>query len=130
MPLASNLNARPLPPSSAHMPMPVIAGLGNAPDSAQITQTAARMLQCVSVLAALQTPYVQATNGVDSNARAAAVDGNPKPTDEGDAEDATRRKMENLGKELKLNWLGRSRTGRNRRGLVGTRQMASVTTAA
>ncbi|KAI9664316.1 MAG: hypothetical protein M1831_002249 [Alyxoria varia] len=41
-----------------------------------------------------------------------------------DAETAARRKMERLGKELKLNWLGRGRTGRNRRGLVGTKMPA------
>jgi len=29
--------------------------------------------------------------------------------------------MEELTKELKLNWLGRGRTGRNRKGFVGTR---------
>lgn len=59
--------------------------------SAQVTETVGRMLQCISVLASIQ-----------SNDQAQA-------------------KMEDLGKELKLNWLGRGRTGRNRRGFVGTR---------
>ena len=62
-----------------------------APNSAQITETVARMLQCLSVLVSVQS-------GDDSQ-----------------------RKMEALAKELKLNWLGRGRTGRNRRGFVGTR---------
>lgn len=59
--------------------------------SAHITETVARMLQCVSVLASVQS------------------------------NDEAQAKMEDLGKELKLNWLGRGRTGRNRRGFVGTR---------
>lgn len=59
--------------------------------SAQVTETVGRMLQCISVLASVQS---------NDNAQA---------------------KMEELAKELKLNWLGRGRTGRNRRGFVGTR---------
>ncbi|KAL8984457.1 MAG: hypothetical protein Q9177_004699 [Variospora cf. flavescens] len=61
------------------------------PDSTQITETVGRMLQCVSVLASVQSS------------------------------DEAQIKMEGLAKELKLNWLGRGRTGRNRRGFVGTR---------
>lgn len=60
-------------------------------DSSQVTETVGRMLQCVSVLASVQSA------------------------------DAAQEKMEELAKELKLNWLGRGRTGRNRRGFVGTR---------
>ncbi|KAL8772400.1 MAG: hypothetical protein Q9209_002351 [Squamulea sp. 1 TL-2023] len=59
--------------------------------STQITETVGRMLQCVSVLASVQSS------------------------------DESQVKMEALAKELKLNWLGRGRTGRNRRGFVGTR---------
>ena len=58
-------------------------------DSSQVTETVGRMLQCVSVLASVQSGD--------------------------DAQD----KMEDLAKLLKLNWLGRGRTGRNRRGFVG-----------
>ena len=64
------------------------------PDSSQVTETVGRMLQCVSVLASVQS-------GDESQA-----------------------KMEDLAKALKLNWLGRGRTGRNRRGFVGTRAPA------
>ena len=64
------------------------------PDSSQVTETVGRMLQCVSVLASVQS-------GDDSQV-----------------------KMEDLAKALKLNWLGRGRTGRNRRGFVGTRAPA------
>lgn len=59
--------------------------------SAQITETVARMLQCLSVLSSVQSG------------------------------DESQTKMEDLTKELKLNWLGRGRTGRNRRGFVGTK---------
>ena len=59
--------------------------------SAQVTETVGRMLQCVSVLASVQSG------------------------------DEAQAKIGKLGKELKLNWLGRGRTGRNRRGFVGTR---------
>ena len=83
---ASNLSAPELPPFSSsntrHQP---------PPDSSQVTETVGRMLQCVSVLASVQSG------------------------------DDAQRKTEDLAKELKLNWLGRGRTGRNRRGFVGTR---------
>ncbi len=55
------------------------------------------MLQCVSVLASVQSG------------------------------DGAQRKVEELAKELKLNWLGRGRTGRNRRGFVGTRVARPMT---
>lgn len=59
--------------------------------SAQVTETVGRMLQCLSVLCSVQS-------GDDAQA-----------------------KMEELSKQLKLNWLGRGRTGRNRKGFVGSR---------
>ena len=61
------------------------------PDSSHVTETVGRMLQCLSVLASVQSG------------------------------DEAQTKMEALGKELKLNWLGRGRTGRNRKGFVGTK---------
>ena len=60
-------------------------------DSAKVTETVGRMLQCVSVLASVQSG------------------------------DEAQAKMERLTKELKYNWLGRGRTGRQRRGFVGPR---------
>lgn len=85
---ASNLSAPELPSfgsPSARRP--------NAaqPASAMVTETIGRMLQCVSVLASVQSG------------------------------DGSQRKMEDLAKALKLNWLGRGRTGRNRKGFVGAR---------
>jgi len=68
----------------------------NVEDSKQVAQMVARMLQCLSILAG------------------AGHQGGVQP-DEGHA------KVEELNKLLKLNWLGRGRTGRNRRGIVGGR---------
>ncbi|KAJ9632576.1 hypothetical protein H2204_007880 [Knufia peltigerae] len=59
--------------------------------SAQVTETVGRMLQCLSVLCSIQSG------------------------DDGQG------KMEELNRQLKLNWLGRGRTGRNRKGFVGSR---------
>jgi len=53
------------------------------------------MLQCMSVLASV---------GIGS-----------------DGEETAQRMMVELGRGLKLNWLGRGRMGRDRRGLVGAR---------
>lgn len=61
-------------------------------DSAKVTETVGRMLQCVSVLVSLQS-------GDDSQ-----------------------EKMGKLTRELKYNWLGRGRTGRQRHGFVGARR--------
>lgn len=72
-----------------------------AMDSEMVTETAARMLQCVSVLAWL--------GGVG---------------EEEEVGKQERLKMERLAKELKLNWLGRSRTGRKRQGFVGSKVRA------
>ncbi|KAF4508326.1 hypothetical protein G6O67_004722 [Ophiocordyceps sinensis] len=65
----------------------------NVEDSKQVTDMVGRMLQCMSVLSSL--------GGV------------------GDADDDGNRRIVILCKQLKLNWLGRGRTGRNRRGIVG-----------
>lgn len=65
---------------------------GQTPDSSHlVTETVGRMLQCVSVLASVQTG------------------------------DEAQEKIELLSKALKHNWLGRARTGRDRRGFVGAK---------
>ncbi|KAL4940140.1 HbrB-like-domain-containing protein [Aspergillus oleicola] len=71
----------------------------NAADSSHvITETVGRMLQCVSVLAAVQT------------------------------RDGSQERIETLSKDLKHNWLGRGRTGRDRRGFVGTKSRPVIVT--
>lgn len=73
--------------------------------SKQVTDMVGRMLQCMSVLASISgnSPQVQ------SDAGGAKL------------EDAGSKQVAELGRLLKLNWLGRGRTGRNRRGMVGGR---------
>lgn len=63
--------------------------------SKRLTEMVGRMLQCMSVLAS-----VGVGGGGDEDAQ---------------------RKMVELGRGLKMNWLGRGRTGRDRRGMVGGR---------
>ena len=58
---------------------------------AEVTETVGRMLQCMSVLASLRSG------------------------------DEAQSKIEEITKALKLNWLGRGRTGRNRKGFVAAR---------
>jgi hypothetical protein len=70
-----------MPPALRQQPM----------DSAKVTETVGRMLQCVSVLVSLQSG------------------------------DEAQDKIGRLNKELKYNWLGRGRTGRQRQGFVGPR---------
>ncbi|KAF2745947.1 HbrB-like protein [Sporormia fimetaria CBS 119925] len=79
----------PIPPALRPQPM----------DSAKVTETVGRMLQCVSVLVSLQSS------------------------------DEAQEKMGKLNKELKYNWLGRGRTGRQRRGFVGPRRGGGITAA-
>ncbi|OIW25828.1 HbrB-like protein [Coniochaeta ligniaria NRRL 30616] len=74
----------------------------NAEDSKEVTMMVARMLQCLSILASV------------------GHQGGVQP-DEGN------RQVEELNKLLKLNWLGRGRTGRNRRGIVGGRGRRGTT---
>ncbi|KAK4172090.1 HbrB-like-domain-containing protein [Triangularia setosa] len=73
----------------------------NIEDSKQVTELGGRMLQCMSVLASI------GVGGMIGEGQQEEEEGN--------------KKVEELGKLLKLNWLGRGRTGRNRRGLVGGR---------
>lgn len=69
----------------------IIHRTNNTDTSHVITETVGRMLQCVSVLASVQT------------------------------NDGPQERIETLSKDLKHNWLGRARTGRDRRGFVGAK---------
>ncbi|KAF8850998.1 HbrB-like protein [Acephala macrosclerotiorum] len=89
---------RPFTPSSTHPLHTLNRGqrAQTVEDSGkQLTETVGRMLQCMSVLASV---------GVD-----------------GGGDESSQKKMEELTRGLKLNWLGRGRMGRDRRGLVGAR---------
>jgi hypothetical protein len=85
---------RPFTPSSTH-PLHRQREQTVEDSSKQLTETVGRMLQCMSVLTSV---------GIG-----------------GGGDESSQRKMEELGRALKLNWLGRGRTGRDRRGLVGAR---------
>lgn len=90
--------ARPFTPSSTHPLHPMNRGQRDKTvedSSKQLTEMVGRMLQCMSVLAS-----VGVGGGGDENSQ---------------------KKMEELTRGLKLNWLGRGRMGRDRRGLVGAR---------
>jgi hypothetical protein len=78
------------PPAPTSRPT-VIHRANSADTSHVITETVGRMLQCVSVLASVQT------------------------------DDPPQERIEVLSKALKHNWLGRGRTGRDRRGFVGAK---------
>ena len=69
----------------------VLRSTQNADSSHVLTDTVGRMLQCFSVLASVQSG------------------------------DKAQERIETLTKTLKHNWLGRGRTGRDRRGFVGTK---------
>ncbi|KAI2622255.1 HbrB-like-domain-containing protein [Xylaria nigripes] len=75
----------------------------NVEDSKQVTEMVGRLLQCMSVLASVGS-------GIGDSPVAGV----------GGADEASKMVAE-LGRLLKLNWLGRGRTGRNRRGIVGAR---------
>ena len=87
----SNTSAPELPPFSPSAARRTAAATPPAQHSDHITQTVGRMLQCMSVLASLRS-----------------------------GDDAQRR-CEDLVATLKVNWLGRGRTGRQRKGFVGAR---------
>jgi hypothetical protein len=81
----------------SHLHPPPAQTLRQQPmDSAKVTETVGRMLQCVSVLVSLQSS------------------------------DASQEKIGLLAKELKYNWLGRGRTGRQRQGFVGPRSRGGI----
>ncbi len=102
---------RPFTPSSNHPLHPLNRGVRaqTVEDSSkQLTETVGRMLQCMSVLASVGVGGGMGGNG------------------SGLGEESDQKKMEELTRGLKLNWLGRGRMGRDRRGLVGARVRIEV----
>jgi len=83
----------------------------NVEGSKQVTEMVGRMLQCMSVLASVGHVPGSAPTATSAGGGALSTAGG----DEGN------QMIEELNKLLKLNWLGRGRTGRNRRGIVGGR---------
>ncbi|KAK3387254.1 HbrB-like-domain-containing protein [Podospora didyma] len=102
---SDSANPRPFTPSSLYALGTVNSNTSgslrdqNVEDSKQVTEMVGRMLQCMSVLASV----------------------GPGGNTTGGSRDEGGRMVEELNKLLKLNWLGRGRTGRNRRGIVGGR---------
>ena len=109
MPSRGRAGTNPMPLSH---PPPGTTPAPPAMDSAKITDTAARMLQCISVLSRLR--------GTAKTLVVAGTSAQEREKEQEEAESAVR-KMERLARELKLNWLGRSRMGGDRRGLVGSK---------
>ncbi|KAL2132813.1 hypothetical protein VTI74DRAFT_3245 [Chaetomium olivicolor] len=94
-------------------------------DSKQVTEMVGRMLQCMSVLASVGgSPSSSPSSSLPSGSNESGGGGGS------DAEEERNRRIEELNKLLKLNWLGRGRTGRNRRGMVGGRGPKRAATAA
>jgi hypothetical protein len=95
---AGSFSSNPAVPSTInHLHPPIPTSLRQQPmDSAKVTETVGRMLQCVSVLVSLQSG------------------------------DEAQDKIGRLNKELKYNWLGRGRTGRQRQGFVGPRSRGGM----
>lgn len=119
-----------LGPSSSTIGATISQREVNAEDSKHITDTVGRMLQCMSVLAAVG---IIAGDGGEIKAQREAVStitgntGRARGYSTALVEDeVAQEKMDRLCKALKLNWLGRGRTGRNRRGLVGGRMKTAV----
>jgi hypothetical protein len=81
--------------------------------SKQVTDMVGRMLQCMSVLASV--------GGGHDPPSSSTLDIGPSSMAGPQAQDEGSRMVGELGRLLKLNWLGRGRTGRNRRGMVGGR---------
>ncbi|ERS95880.1 uncharacterized protein SPSK_00207 [Sporothrix schenckii 1099-18] len=104
----ANANGGGPPPSSGGASLLGSVREQNVEDSKQVTEMVGRMLQCMSVLAGVGVAGESSSSAAATNA--AAPDG-----DDGN------RRVEELSRLLKLNWLGRGRTGRNRRGMVGGR---------
>ncbi|KAK1754326.1 HbrB-like-domain-containing protein [Echria macrotheca] len=128
---SDNTNTRPYTPNSLNAlgasvpsfssgpvpPQPSSSNSGslreqNVEGSKQVTEMVGRMLQCMSVLASVGHVHVSLTT---TTTPATATTPAPREGDDGN------QMIEELNKLLKLNWLGRGRTGRNRRGIVGGR---------
>lgn len=94
-----------------------------------------RMLQCMSILSSVGIIPGDGSEVPEQRAAAsrggASVSGRQRGYSTGMVEDeAAQHKIDALCKALKLNWLGRGRTGRNRKGFVGARTKRDMPTVA
>lgn len=97
-----------------------IAREQNIEDSKFVTDMVGRMLQCMSVLAGATGTGARGNAGGSVGVSSAAAAATGTTTATGGGDEGTEM-VEELSRLLKLNWLGRGRTGRNRRGIVGGR---------
>ncbi len=101
-------------------------------DSKNVTDTVGRMLQCMSVLSSVgiipgDGSEVRAQREAAAG-RGVSGGGRTRGYSTGMVEDEGKQEMmDRLCRALKLNWLGRGRTGRNRRGFVGARMRSATT---
>lgn len=92
----------------------------NFEDGRHVTEIVGRMLQCMSVLASVSSEREVGDGGWQNAGGVGGVESaffNPH----GYVGKHKKEMVEELGRALKLNWLGRGRTGRNRRGWLGAK---------
>ena len=106
----------------------------NRAEALDAVETVGRMLQCMSVLSSVgiipgDGSEVRAQR--EANGNASGVAGRARGYSTGMVEDeAAQQRIDGLCRALKLNWLGRGRTGRNRKGFVGARTHTNMPTVA
>lgn len=92
----------------------------NFEDGRHLTEIVGRMLQCMSVLASVSSEKEVGDGGWVNGGGVGGVESaffNPH----GYVGKDKKEMVEELGRALKLNWLGRGRMGRNRRGWLGAK---------
>ncbi|KAI0189883.1 HbrB-like-domain-containing protein [Astrocystis sublimbata] len=92
----------------------------NFQDSKQVTDMVGRLLQCMSVLTSVGGASSASTAATTATSSFSGIPAEGMGC-AGTGTDEESKMVSELGRLLKLNWLGRGRTGRNRRGIVGGR---------
>lgn len=118
----------------------------NREEALQAVEIVGRMLQCMSVLSSVgiipgdgsevraqREAAARREAAAASNGQAGSAAGSPSGRSRGYStgmveDEAAQQKIDGLCRALKLNWLGRGRTGRNRKGFVGTRTRTNMPT--
>lgn len=109
----------------------------NREEALQAVEIVGRMLQCMSVLSSVgiipgDGSEVRAQREAAArNGTASGGSGRGRGYSTGMvADEAAQQKIDGLCRALKLNWLGRGRTGRNRKGFVGAKTKTNMPTVA